>query len=589
MKKSLLLFVIIAFTFMGVNAQTPWNLEGNSDATATSFIGTTVQQPLIFKTNGIERMQLLPDKPFLGVGTSNPQASLHLYFQDGGLYPPVSQNLLQLTTPTSPTGFSIISNRDTKDLLFKQQEAANFKIEGQNGGFVIAKDGNIGFGTDEPQEKVHVEGKLLIERTETTASSLQFKHPKNTRDVGPGNDTVFLAPHLWDIYSDYTGLKINTVGENGTKLTQRMFISSTGSVGIGMATPQARLHVGQNILAEGNITTRDKFALAPDNTGRDCWEISRTTTGLNYAYKDNSPLDILFLSNDGKIGIGKTDPQTTLDVNGSATVTDLKANNATITGNTNLSGKLGIGVTGTLRTNLQIGDIWTFQNVSASNNIGRNTYFNSTNDVRMQTGFASRIAFNDSGDILLQTAPQENAGSTIPRWNTVTFANNGDVKIGTLGAQTANLEVNGIIKAESANITGTLFAKSAHILDTISTKLLIAKKANMDTITGKILTIPKARITEMLCANEIKVQLTNCWPDYVFGKDYNLLPLNEVEQFITENQHLPNVPSAAEVEANGINIGEMNAILLQKVEEMTLYIIQMEKRLYELENVKGGR
>jgi len=89
----------------------------------------------------------------------------------------------------------------------------------------------------------------------------------------------------------------------------------------------------------------------------------------------------------------------------------------------------------------------------------------------------------------------------------------------------------------------------------------------------------------LLCAKEVRVSISGspCWPDFVFSKNYNLLPLAEVEQFITENQHLPNVPSAAEVEANGIELGEMNAILLQKVEELTLYIIQMEKRLAELE------
>jgi hypothetical protein len=58
--------------------------------------------------------------------------------------------------------------------------------------------------------------------------------------------------------------------------------------------------------------------------------------------------------------------------------------------------------------------------------------------------------------------------------------------------------------------------------------------------------------------------------------------LTELEQFITENKHPPNVPSAAEVEANGVNIGEMNAILLQKVEELTLYIINLQTQINEL-------
>ena len=75
-----------------------------------------------------------------------------------------------------------------------------------------------------------------------------------------------------------------------------------------------------------------------------------------------------------------------------------------------------------------------------------------------------------------------------------------------------------------------------------------------------------------------------CWPDYVFGKEYNLMPLQELEQFVNENHHLPNVPTATSVAENGIDLGEMNAILLKKMEEMTLYIIQIEKRLSELEN-----
>jgi len=60
------------------------------------------------------------------------------------------------------------------------------------------------------------------------------------------------------------------------------------------------------------------------------------------------------------------------------------------------------------------------------------------------------------------------------------------------------------------------------------------------------------------------------------------MPLSEVKQFITQNKHLPNVPSEAEVITHGVNIGEMNAILLQKVEELTLYIIDLQKQIDEL-------
>lgn len=72
--------------------------------------------------------------------------------------------------------------------------------------------------------------------------------------------------------------------------------------------------------------------------------------------------------------------------------------------------------------------------------------------------------------------------------------------------------------------------------------------------------------------------------DFVFGKDYNLRPLNEVNAYIQQNQHLPEIPSAKEMQENGVNMNELQIQLLQKVEELTLYIIQQEKEIQELKN-----
>ncbi len=71
----------------------------------------------------------------------------------------------------------------------------------------------------------------------------------------------------------------------------------------------------------------------------------------------------------------------------------------------------------------------------------------------------------------------------------------------------------------------------------------------------------------------------NYWSDYVFEDGYQLRSLKEVEQFISTNGHLPDVPSAKEVTENGQDLGRMDAILLRKIEELTLYIIELEKRL----------
>jgi hypothetical protein len=249
-----------------------------------------------------------------------------------------------------------------------------------------------------------------------------------------------------------------------------MTISNNGCVGIGanITTPLAKLHVDQSIIAEGNITTFDKFVLAPNNANSNRWEISRTNNGLNYAYSNNSNIkNVLFIGNNGNIGIGKTDPSVALDVNGTA-----KAANATITGATN------------------------------------------TNSLKV----------------------------------------------------TQNAIIDGKTTTNSLKVTQNAIIDS--------------------TLTANLLKAAKLQITSLICAKEVKVQNDLCWPDYVFNKDYKLQPLNELEQFITENQHLPNVPSAADVEENGVELGEMNALLLQKVEELTLYILDLQKQINELKNNK---
>lgn len=78
---------------------------------------------------------------------------------------------------------------------------------------------------------------------------------------------------------------------------------------------------------------------------------------------------------------------------------------------------------------------------------------------------------------------------------------------------------------------------------------------------------------------EARVQLNASWPDYVFRKNYKLIPLDELERSVQQNRHLPNMPAAAETEKNGIDLGDMNRRLLEKVEELTLYIIDLNKKV----------
>jgi len=83
-------------------------------------------------------------------------------------------------------------------------------------------------------------------------------------------------------------------------------------------------------------------------------------------------------------------------------------------------------------------------------------------------------------------------------------------------------------------------------------------------------------------AEAVTVQLQSAWPDYVFKKDYRLPALNELKAYIDQNQHLPEIPSAQQMAQEGQNLGEMNRLLLKKVEELTLYLIENQKQINEL-------
>lgn len=99
----------------------------------------------------------------------------------------------------------------------------------------------------------------------------------------------------------------------------------------------------------------------------------------------------------------------------------------------------------------------------------------------------------------------------------------------------------------------------------------------------------KLFVTGGILTYEVRVALNTTWADYVFAKNYNLIPLTEVENYITTNGHLPNMPSGTQVKADGINVAEMARIQQEKIEELTLYIIDQNKRIEALEAKINGK
>jgi hypothetical protein len=97
----------------------------------------------------------------------------------------------------------------------------------------------------------------------------------------------------------------------------------------------------------------------------------------------------------------------------------------------------------------------------------------------------------------------------------------------------------------------------------------------------------KLTVAGKILATEVRVQNIEDWYDCVFDDDYYLSSVRELENYITKNKHLPDVPSEAEVHKEGINLGEMDAILLKKIEELTLYVIELKKENMEMKQEIG--
>jgi hypothetical protein len=123
-------------------------------------------------------------------------------------------------------------------------------------------------------------------------------------------------------------------------------------------------------------------------------------------------------------------------------------------------------------------------------------------------------------------------------------------------------------------IAGTSSNHDFTLYTNLTEKMRITTTGNVGI--GTAAPTEKLSVKGKIRAQEIKVEMTN-WPDFVLAKDYKLSSLLETEKLIKEKGHLPGIPSAAEVQANGVELGDMNKKLLQKIEELTLYLIEMKK------------
>lgn len=311
--------------------------------------------------------------------------------------------------------------------------------------------------------------------------------------------------------------------------------SSNINVGVGTSTPRSPLEIsvaGNNSTIQTGLTIQQTNPSAPNNSAgvsidfgignngsnnnilgkitlKETYWSTRPKMVFSLWNSDNIMEDRMVIDSDGRLGIGTTNPQSSLDIRkpnvSKGQIVDVA--NFTFEGHNHFD-QPGIYTEGKLI-------------------LGSKSYNNAILR-RAEIGFSTSDAWG-GGMLKFYTTPNNDTWTPLLR---MMINQNGDVGIGTITPD-AKLAVKGTVHAQ-----------------------------------------------------EVRVDLNVPGPDYVFEPTYTLPTLAETEAYIKANKHLPEVPSAKEMEANGINLSEMNMLLLKKVEELTLHLIEATKRIEQLEKDK---
>ncbi|RNC85552.1 MAG: hypothetical protein ED557_01920 [Balneola sp.] len=349
---------------------------------------------------------------------------------------------------------------------------------------------------------------------------------------------------------------------------------NAGNVGIGTSSPSKPFHIissteHHQIRLQG---TNDKHAWIqyyPSGSDVLNWQTGVNTYGFSIYDVSNTEYR-LTINNSGNIGIGTATPESILHLYG----------------------------TGGSASGYRVSN--SFDNV--------NGYFSNDSDnsnyiISYQNTGATEIELQSDGDVILGQAGNVGIGTSTPnsilhiksdtpdapgtlivqgKQNDSTY-NSAEIVLST-EFNTANTQTGtqagrkALIKATANSSWGQRVSLGFYTSGVASSypeeRMVISPDGNIGIGTDS--PENELEVNGTIRSKEVVVEATG-WPDFVFYSNYNLLPLEEVEQYIAENNHLPEVPSEAEVLEHGVKLGEMDATILQKIEELTLYMIEQNK------------
>lgn len=569
------------------------------------------------------------------IGTTAPSKKLEII--DGG-------GRFTFSAPYCTKGYEVaqtINNKGYKLTIGSGDKDYSIKMGGFDR-FVINSSGYVGIGTPTPQAKLDVNGNIKSNDI-NIGSSIILGTGKNQfifhrQSWLPNNPPkVFIAPRNvnntnWDFSKQIT---IDNTGS---------LIVESGNVGIGTTTPKAKLEVMGIIRSSELITTS---LISPNDNGSGAIDFTNNGFGYQYSaklftfrspdlseaygmtndygpgtsghlaivaktrdgsgnigfYAGSDAIERLRIASNGFVGIGTTEPKAKLEVVGTFRVYQPANPNIEIASG---NGRLQLGSAtcdGCFATGAKTGD-GVIRTLGTTNNLLLSMP-NDNNDGKSYIGIddgANGTWCKFFNNKMLSIDGNVGIGTSTPNGNLEIASSTGGVL--TISTNTRNgsnaapllptIDFLGFANGNKARITAT-----EETAETYSSKfsILVNDGKNKTSLVERFTisnngcvgigtTTPDALLTVngVIHAKEVRVDVTGPLADYVFHPSYNLMPLTEVEQYVKTNSHLPEIPSAAEVSKNGINMGEMQNKLLQKIEELTLYVIEQNKTIVELQN-----
>lgn len=318
----------------------------------------------------------------------------------------------------------------------------------------------------------------------------------------------------------------------------------------------------------------------------------------NLTLQTNTTPRFTILNTNGYVGIGNLNPGYLLDVNGVVNATGLSVNGMPFVPSAWTraaadiyfpSGRVGIGVTPTEALHIN-GNVLSNQFLSSLGTFG----VSGVNNLSFQTAGVNRLTIlNANGNVGIgNSAPEDKLH--ISGGNLV--IDNGNAPAIFTGAGTTDLNrylqlLNSFALQSPSGLKagGVLVADNYGYASPSRNDLVVKGKVGIGTPLSSNPNNYTLAVNGIIGARKVQVETASAtWPDYVFSSTYRLPSLSEVEAFIIRYNHLKDVPSAEEIEKDGHDLGQMDAILLKKVEELTLYIIQQQKEIDELKKQLNG-